>query len=70
MKPEYDCSFGFDHKIERLRYKYIVVTAGDLDINNAMLLRSKKDVRAYLKAYKDMGGEKIQAMLKIAEWIK
>jgi hypothetical protein len=61
---EYDCSFDFKDIPKRKNYKYLVIKEGDLDINNAMLLRTKRDVLNYLREQK-IYTDKIICVIKI-----
>jgi hypothetical protein len=45
----YNCLVDFANYNEVKKHKYLVVTRGDLDINNAMMLKSWKDVVAYVR---------------------
>ena len=47
-KYDYDCSYTFSNLKITEEYKYIVVTKGDMDINNVMLLKDKKSIKGYL----------------------
>jgi hypothetical protein len=61
MPRKYDCSFDFDNPEIAKDYKYLVISDGDLDINNAILLHRKKDLREYLKHHKESGRGKVGA---------
>lgn len=61
----YDCSFQFDNEEVAKKYKYLIVIEGDLDINNTMLLRTKKDLNNYLKEHKEFSSRKILCILKV-----
>lgn len=41
--------YSFRDKNTRKRMKYVVISGGDLDINNAYAFKSKKDLNNYLK---------------------
>ena len=68
MVVEYNCSFDFDKPEIRKKYKYLVVREGDLDINNAMMLRTQKDLLAYLKQEANYYGVKIKCIIKIGSF--
>lgn len=62
----YDCSYNFDNPLERKKYKYIVITKGNLDINNAMMLRTISDVKAYIKEQiENMNLDEIYCIVKV-----
>jgi len=65
-KNKYDCSFDFDIKTKRKKYKFIVITRGDLDVNNAMLLKEELSVKNYLKE----AWEDILAIIEIKKWVR
>lgn len=67
----YDCSYDFGNEKIRKKYKYVVIKRGDLDINNAMMLRGKEDVRAYLKECKgSYFSDNMLAILEVSRWFK
>jgi len=49
MKKEFN-GFNFDKKETRKRMKYLVISEGDLDINNAYAFQNKRELNSYLKA--------------------
>ena len=49
MVSEYEYSLDFEKKEVVNEYKYIVITKGDLDINNAAMLKDKDSVKLYLE---------------------
>lgn len=61
----YDCSYKFDKHDVAKKYKYIVITSGDLDINNAVMLRTKKDLMEYLKS-----ASHVEGIIKVDSHIK
>lgn len=64
-KPVYDCSFKFDDYNEAKKYRFVVITHGDLDLNGAMMLRTWKDVVAYLKQNAELSQYRSNEVLQI-----
>lgn len=62
----FDCSYKFEDFEEAKKYKYVVITYGDLDLNGAFMLRSKKDLNAYLKEADD----RIYAIISVKQFLQ
>ena len=63
MKKEFN-GWNFDHPVDRKRMKYLVVTAGNLDLNNAYGFVTKKALQKYLS---DESFRDTQAVFKIED---
>ena len=57
--------FNFDDKQTRKKMKFIIVTRGDLDVNNAYAFKSKKELKEYCKSKYNQ--EKIYAIFEIKD---
>ena len=62
----YDCSYDFKNKKKRKQYRYVVIQDGDLDFNNAILLRSIDDIK---KCFHGREYE-IQAIIRIDRFVE
>jgi hypothetical protein len=64
MKYDYVCSYEVDvAKAEN--FKYIVIIEGDLDINNAIFLKSKRDLDLYLAENKEFGLRAVEGVFAV-----
>jgi len=57
--------WNFDEAKHRKRMRYLVVTDGDLDLNNAYAFKSKKELNEYLKG--NAGWREPLAVFKIED---
>jgi hypothetical protein len=60
--------YNFDDKEIQGRMKYLVITKGDLDINNAYGFETKEDLIAYLK--EDYSYKAVLAIIKIDKFLQ
>jgi len=70
-KESYDCSFDFDEANKRKNYKFVVITKGDLDINNAMMLKTRNDLKNWIKELKQCYSfpDRVLAIIEIKKFL-
>ena len=65
MKQKEFNGYSFDEKKMRKHMKFLVITDGDLDLNEAYAFRTKRSLNKYLKEYK--GWKNIEAIFEIKD---